>query len=98
MSRLASDVTRSEHDPHDRLTALADHMCKVLDVEPDVRAIILLESRRDEPQGRTRAGMMHHGYEPGEEADVIYALLANADALLKTHGSTLREAIEAMGL
>lgn len=88
---LTSNVSRSEGTPHERLTALADHMLGPLEVEPDVRAIVLLET-----QGH--GGLVFSGYEEDEEHLVVLSLLRHAEAVCKSRGRTLREAFEELGL
>lgn len=87
---LAHDVGRTEEKPHDRLTALCDHMCKPLDVEPDVRSVILV----DDSKGNS--GAMIHGFEAGQESEAIIMVIRHAEAMLRSHGRTLKEALDVL--
>lgn len=87
--RLTRNEVRSVDEPTERLTALCAHMLRPLEVEPDVRAVVLLDTG-------DRGGMVHHGYGEDADVEVVVTLLGHAEALLAARGIALREALDTL--
>jgi hypothetical protein len=88
-----SDFTRTDEQPHDRLTRIGDAMTIAMDGHPEVRegdrAIIFLDSKE-------RGGIVLHGYTDGTEA--MADLLAHIEVLFKANGMEMRFVpLDAMG-
>jgi hypothetical protein len=79
-----SDLTRTDGQPHDRLTRLCAAMSEALDNHPEHRegdrAIIFLDDGQ-------RGGIQTHGYP--NTADAIADLLVHLKALFEANGTTL---------
>jgi hypothetical protein len=79
-----SDVTRTEGEPHERLTRIADRMTDAMDADPEVRdtdkCIVFLDDGE-------RAGMCLHGYTDDREA--IVSLLMHLTAIFQANGMKL---------
>jgi hypothetical protein len=78
--------TRTEGQPHDRLTRLCDAMTTALEAHPEYRdgdkAIIFLDSDVDQ-----RGGLVMAGYE--DDTDALAAIV-HLTAVFEANGKTLR--------
>jgi hypothetical protein len=80
---MSDDVTRTEGDPHDRLTRLCAAMTDALDAHPergDERCAIFLQD--DE-----RGGLVLHGYDDDSEA--LTDLFLHLRAIFRANGGDL---------
>ena len=81
--KLTGDVTRSDGEPHDRLTRLCAAMTDALEAQPgtdDVKAIVML-------QDAERGGLQVHGYE--DQVEAMVDLLGHLQAIFEANGKTL---------
>lgn len=81
---MPKDVTRTEGEPHDRLTRLADTMSKALEADPEYRAgdkaIVFLDDGK-------RGGIQLFGYD--DDVEAMADLLIHLKALFEANGKTL---------
>lgn len=80
------DVTRTEDEPHDRLTRLCEAMTDALEAHPergDEKCIVFLQSESDR-----RGGLQLHGYESDSEA--MADLIMHLTAIFKANGQEFR--------
>jgi hypothetical protein len=82
---MSDDVTRTEGEPHDRLTRLCAAMTDALDAHPergDEKCIVFLQSEADK-----RGGLQLHGYE--DDTDAMVDLFMHLRAMFKAQGKEL---------
>ena len=80
-----SDVTRTEGEPHDRLTRLCAAMTTALEGHPergDEKCIVFLQSEADH-----RGGLQLHGYDDDNEA--LADLFLHLRAMFRAQGKEL---------
>lgn len=78
---MLDKATRSEGEPHDRLTRICDAMSATMDAHPEVhendKAMIFIDDGK-------RGGIVLHGYE--SDVDALADLLTHLEAIFKANG------------
>lgn len=77
--------TRTEGDPHDRLTRICDAMTRAMEAHPEYqgdKCCIFMDSDVEK-----RGGLVLFGYE--EDADAITSLFIHLRAIFKANGKEL---------
>ena len=80
---MSDDVTRTEGEPHDRLTRLCAAMTTALDAHPErgeEKCIVFL-------QDSERGGLQLHGYE--DDTDALVDLFLHLRAIFRAQGKEL---------
>jgi hypothetical protein len=82
---MAEQPTRTEGEPHDRLTRLCAAMTDALEAHPergDEKCIVFLQSEADQ-----RGGLQLHGYD--DDAEALADLFMHLKAMFEAQGKTL---------
>jgi len=79
-----SRPTRTEGEPHDRLTRICDAMANTFDAHPEHREGDRCAVFAD---GGDRAGLVLHGYD--DDAEALAAVFAHLRAIFRANGKDL---------
>jgi hypothetical protein len=84
--RTVKKPTRTEDEPHDRLTRICDAMSTAMESHPEYqegdKAVVFMDSDVDR-----RGGLVMFGYE--DDSDALASIFAHLQAVFAANGKTL---------